>query len=323
MKKIVITVIAVIAIAIIAASFYVSAAAEEDCTMVLLPQSASMTVTSTGISISNPETHIILSENHKFRGIKNMDETSQHAELSFFNKPYNYIYGFIDGKVIRDVGLQEVYECGEGFTVISATIEIESQYVEEVKRIVFERTQSEALSTDSILAAALWRINNYAGYIFYTSYTQHIIFGKLITEYGWAYLAIGDINKDGYNEVGLLPGQQPYTNTNTNVVINTNTNTNINITTECNNNTYSEINVNNGSNNNIVTTTTNVNGNNNNTTVVTNNTNTNMYALIGIVINNDNNNTIVNTNSGQQEICKPSLFVYRDSLPRNPNSGCG
>ena len=316
MKKIVITVIAVIAIAIIAASFYVSAAAEEDCTMVLLPQSASMTVTSTGISISNPETHIILSENHKFRGIKNMDETSQHAELSFFNKPYNYIYGFIDGKVIRDVGLQEVYECGEGFTVISATIEINAQYVEEVKRIVFERTQSEALSTDSILAAALWRMNNYAGYIFYTSYTQHIIFGKLITEYGWAYLAIGDINKDGYNEVGLLPGQQLYTNTNTNVVINTNTNTNINITTECNNNTYSEINVNNGSNNNIVTTTTNVNGNNNNTTVVTNNTNTNMYALIGIVVND--NDVVVTTNSGEQTICKPTLFV-----DKNPNSRCG
>lgn len=306
--------------------------ASAECTTVFLPKSTSMTLTSTSLQLTG-DMPVILNEDHKFPGIKNLKEVGIILPYNSF-EGYTYVNGIVNNEVIREVGLQVVYECGQGFSWLhNVMIEINNDYIEDVKAIVFERTGEEELSINSIGAAMLYRVNNAAGYIFYTSYSYRVRIGRIITVWGWVPIYKGDINEDGYYEIGLPPGINVVnTNTNTTVVVDTNTvvidntvngtTTNvINTTTGCGS-TVTNVNV--DGNSNITTTTaatTIVKGDNNNTTVVNNNSNTNMYALIGIVINNDSNNTVVNTNSGEQEICRPSLFI--DKVQQNPNSGCG
>ena len=329
-------------VALVALLLLTTAACAE-CTTVYLPQSATMTLTSTSITLTG-DAPIILTENHKLPGIKTLSEVSYVLPYNAFNG-YTYLTGIVDNQLIREVGLQFVHECGDGFSLLQGvTIEIFNEYVDEVQSIILERVGTDELSINSFFAATLWRVGNRAGYIFYTSYSARVQIGKMITKWGWVPVYKGDINEDGHYEIGFPPGINNYvvvntntnTNTNTTVIVDTNTvvvdnttdNTTINVATNTNTTTTgcgsTVTNVNVTGNGNITTTTaatTTVKGDNNNTTVVNNNSNTNMYALIGIVVNNDSNNTIVNTNSGEQEICKPSLFI--DKTQRNPNSGCG
>ena len=312
-------------IALIVICLLLTTAAYAECTTVYLPQSATMTLTSTSITLTG-DAPIILTENHKLPGIKALSEVSYVLPYNAFNG-YTYLNGIVDNQFIREVGLQFVRECGDGFSLLQGvTIEIFNEYVDEVQSIILERVGTNELSINSFFAATLWRVGNRAGYIFYTSYSARVQIGKMITKWGWVPIYKGDINEDGHYEIGFPPGINNYINTT--VVVDTNTVIVDNITITGNNTVVTTgcgstiTNVNVTGNGNITTAaTTTVKGDNNNTTVVNNNSNTNMYALIGIVINNDSNNTIVNTNSGQQEICKPSLFV--DKIQRNPNSGCG
>jgi len=294
-----------------------------ECISVYLPQSATMTITEDVVSFYNAETAILLTENHNFPGIKNMNETSIHLPLNYFSGT-TYIHGFVDHKIIREKGLQYVEEYGYGFSRVPLTVEIYAEYLDEVTYIVNERVQLEELCSNSILAAAIYRINNYAGYIFYTSDMPVTRVGTLRYYNNWIPILKGDIDANGHYELGFPPGVNIYfeatTTTITNVV-NTEEVTSVVIVdnTTCSNTAATNVVVVEGNNNVTTTTAVAVNGNQNNTTVVTNNSNN--YALFNLVLNNESNNTVVTTNSGQQEICKPSLFV--DGSPRKTNSGCG
>jgi len=285
-----------------------------------------MTITNETISFYNAEAAILLTENHKLPGIKNMNETTIHLSMNYFTGT-TYIQGIVDNKVIREKGLQYVEEYGYGFSRVPLTVELDAEDITDVTAIVNERVQVDELCVNSVLAAAIYRINNYAGYIFYTSDMITTRVGTLRYYNYWIPILKGDIDSNGHYELGFPPGVNIYINTNTNnnstVVVNNTVEEEVNSVvivsnTGCSNTATADVIVE-GNNNVTTTTAVAVKGDYNNTTVVTNNSNN--FALVNLVFNNESNNTVVTTNSGQQEICRPSLFV--DGSPRNSNSGCG
>ena len=263
----------------------------------------------------------VLDINHELVGIKSLEETNKKLPFNCFDSAY--IRGILDdGTILRGTGmalLQQVDNYWFGFTPFDVSIKIISGYDSLVQSIIMTRLETNTVNNSSIIASTLWFDGEYAGHIFYTTETAHMVVARLtflkqnISVNIWA----GDIDGDNQLELGFRPGVY-INNTQTNIPTSEETpcpNPESTPTPTSNNseNSTSVVNgcgvtVNNtGNYNNITVNQNKINGDNNS---IVNNTNNNI-TLFGISINNNNNTTITTINTGIQ-INKPTLI--KDSI---------